>query len=148
MPNIVTLKTKNICEAIGIGRHQLRAWTDVLPPYVYRQTSERSARHFDPVDLLFFAVVNHITTGLGLSLKFLRGVSAELYTRLSEPHSMTSGAYILMTETEVRFFDVSSERIESEGAIIDIRPAQEITRRYLGVSNQQPQLNLGLVKIG
>ncbi|PCJ99984.1 MAG: hypothetical protein COA45_03995 [Zetaproteobacteria bacterium] len=147
MPDRITLKTKDICEALEIGRHQLRAWTDTLPPYCYRKTKERSAYRYDSVDLVYFAVIKHIINNFGLSLSYIGGFSDALYSCIREPQSLTSHSFIFISEQGRKCGRLNPDGVNVEGLIVDLQPAQTLVYQFLGLPSQQTQLQLGLVKV-
>ena len=147
MASTVTLKTKDLCEALSIGRHQLRVWTDMLPPYSVQKTKARSARCYDPADLLFFAVIKHIDDVFGLTLQSMARFSNELYFCIREPQSLTGQSYIFISVADDKCERLSINMSSREGIIVDIQSAQLRVCQFLGLSPQQSQLQLGLVKV-
>ncbi len=145
MADTITLKTKDICEALKIGRHQLRAWTDSLAPYCHRKTKERSACRYDSADLLYFAVVKHITEKFGLSLSFISQFSDALYSCIREPQSLTSQPYIFISDNGCAKLNI--DKVHQEGIVVDLQPAQALVYQFLGLSTQQTQLQLGLMEV-
>lgn len=148
MAEQITLKTKDICEALNIGRHQLRTWVDNLPPYANHPKAERSASRYTPADLLNFAVIKHLTEQYALSLPFLSKCSESLYSCIREPQSLTSGRFVFITAHGTSHFTIALDRVLQEGIVVDLRPPQALVYQYLGISPQQAQLQLGLVKVG
>ncbi len=147
MTGIITLKTKDICGALSVGRHQLRAWTNDLLPYRLQQTKERSARRFQPADLLFFAVIKHLTEEFGLSLSFIERFSAELYECIREPHSLIAENFLFISNSGYKCEKLDKDNVVGEGIVVDIHLAQDVVCRFLGLSTRQTQLQLGLVKV-
>jgi hypothetical protein len=147
MADKITIKTKDICDALNIGRHQLRSWTDALAPYSYRQTKERSAFKYDSADLLYFALVKHIIENFGLSLPFVARFSEALYSCVREPQSLTQPQFLFISEQGTSCVRASFDKIDREGFLVDINPAQTVVHQFFGLSAQQTQLQLGLVKV-
>ena len=147
MSGKLTLKTKDICEALDIGRHQLRAWTDAFAPYSEQATKARSARQYDPADLLFFAVIKHIDDHIGLTLQSVSQFSNELYVVLREPQSLFAAPFIFIDVERNQCERVNQKEISREGIMVNLQPAQELVCQFLGLPIQQPQLQLGLVKV-
>ncbi|HHJ20830.1 MAG TPA: hypothetical protein ENJ84_13555 [Gammaproteobacteria bacterium] len=147
MADKITIKTKDICDTLNIGRHQLRAWTDTLAPYCNRKTKERSAFRYDSADLLYFALVKHIIENFGLSLPFIARFSEALYSCVREPQSLTHPSFLFISEQCNSCERLSLDKIDREGFIIDVNPAQTLVYQFLGLSTQQTQLQLGLVKV-
>ncbi len=147
MKSTVTLKTKDLCEALSIGRHQLRIWTDTLAPYSAQTTKARSARCYDPADLLFFAVIKHIDDIFGLAVQSMARFSNDLYVCIREPQSLTIQPYIFINIVNNQCERLDLNMSSREGIIVDIQPAQLRVCQFLGLSPQQSQLQLGLVKV-
>lgn len=148
MAQSMKIKTKDICEALDIGRHQLRGWTEQLAPYCHRETRERSANHYDFGDLLFFAVVKHINESLGISISFIAKFSESLYTCVREPQDLTSTNIVFINTRDNSCQKVDTRGLMQEGIVINIQPAQLQACEYLGLSaQQQTQLQLGLMKV-
>ncbi|MFC1750512.1 MerR family transcriptional regulator [Pseudomonadota bacterium] len=147
MVGTVVLKTKDICEALSIGRHQLRIWTDILSPYNKQQTKARSARHYTPADLLFFAVINHLEDTFGLTPQVISRFSNELSSCIREPQSLVIDTFFFIN-VEKNVCERLDNRVSAkEGIIVDIKPAQMLVCEFLGLSVQQPQFQFGLVKV-
>jgi len=147
MANTITLKTKDLCEALGVGRHQLRAWTDTLPPYSEQKTKARSARRYEPADLLFFSVIKHISEVFGLTPNAMARFSNELYVCVREPQSLTNETLFFISVTDNKCERLNMNMVSREGFIVDIQPAYSLACQFLGLSPQQSQLQLGLVKV-
>jgi hypothetical protein len=145
--NLIVLKTKDICEALKIKRHQLRAWTEALQPYCNQSTQERSARKFDTGDLLFFAVIQYVERKFGISISVLSEASQSLNDLIRSPR--------IMNDKEVIFLDIESKRylmadtVEQgvEGIYIDSSKAKKLVCNFLGVIPNQSQFYLGLAKV-
>jgi len=144
----IVLKTKDICNALEIGRHQLRAWVDHLPPYSQRAKKERSACKYDPADLLYFAVIKYVTKKYSLPISFLSKFSHSLYSCIREPQSLTLYPFIFINGQGTSCSRIALDRISQEGIIIDLQPSQSVVYQYLGISSQQAQLQFGLGKVG
>ncbi|ODS23667.1 hypothetical protein AB835_07635 [Candidatus Endobugula sertula] len=147
MTDKITLKTKDICDALDIGRHQLRAWTDGLEPYCLRETRERSACRYDSADLLYFAVIKHIVDNCGLTLPFVAKFSQQLYLCIREPNSLTSSPFLFITNKGNSCKRLNLDKVTQEGTIIDLQPANILVYQFLGLSSQQGQLPLGLREV-
>ncbi len=143
----ITIKTKDICDALNIGRHQLRAWTNTLAPFCNRETKARSAYRYDSADLLYFALIKHITENFGLSLPFISRFSEKLYSCIREPRSLARPPFLFISEQGNCCEQLSLEKIDREGFIIDVTLAQTLVYQFLGLSPQQAQLPLGLVEV-
>jgi len=147
MADTVSLKTKDICDALKIGRHQLRVWADTLPPYCQRETKERSARRYDPADLLYFAVIQYITNNFYLSLPFITRFSEELYSCIREPQSLTANPFIFISSKGEACTRLNIDQVNQEGIVVNLQPAQTLVYQFLGLSPQQAQLPLDLMEV-
>lgn len=147
MASKITIKTKDICEALGVGKHQLRAWTDSLSPFSVRETKERSANQYDPGDLMFFAVVQRLTDEFGLSLPFISKCSQQLYGCIREPQSLTYQPYIFINIESNSCSWIGLNNMQGEGIVFSVQPAQELVFQYLGFSTNQFQMHLGLMEV-
>lgn len=147
MADRITLKTKDICDALGIGRHQLRVWVETLPPYSSRAKKERSACRYEPADLLYFAAVKCLTEKFFLPIGFISKFSEKLYLCIREPESLTTHPFIFITNYGESCSRISLTNISQEGIVFDLQPAQSLIYEFLGLSNPQVQLNLGLLKV-
>lgn len=147
MADKITLKTKDICDALAIGRHQLRTWTGTLPPYCRRTTKARSAFRYDSADLLYFALIKHLTENFGLSLSFVARFSEALYSCVRVPQSLTLHPFIFIGDQGSTCIRSNLDNIDREGFIVNLQPAQTLVYQFLGLSPQQTQLQLGLMKV-
>lgn len=147
MAGTIILKTKDICEALSIGRHQLRIWTDTLPPYNKQQTTARSARRYDSADLLFFAVVKHLEDTFTLSPQAISRFSSELNRAIRQPQGLTTHSYLFISAEKNECKRLENSITPQEGIIVDVKSAQMLVCKFLGISVQQPELQLGLVKV-
>jgi len=147
MADTVTLKSKDICDALNIGRHQLRAWADILPPYCERETKERSARRYDSADLLYFAVIQYISNNFCLPLPYISLFSEELYTCIREPQSLTTNPFVLISNKGKSCTRLSHDKVNQEGIIINLQPAQILVYQFLELSPQQTQLPFSLMDV-
>ncbi|MCU7940859.1 MAG: hypothetical protein KZQ74_01405 [gamma proteobacterium symbiont of Bathyaustriella thionipta] len=147
MADHITLKTKDICEALEVGRHQLRSWVDNLAPYSNRTKKERSACKYDSSDLLYFSVVKHMIEKFSLPLSFIAGFSEALYFCIREPQSLTSHPFIFITDQGESCTRITLDKVSQEGIVVDLQPAQLHIYQFLGLSTQQTQLQLGLMGV-
>ncbi|MGB1800378.1 MAG: MerR family transcriptional regulator [Gammaproteobacteria bacterium] len=147
MANTITLKTKDLCEALSIERHQLRAWTDTLPPYCEQKTKARSARKYQPVDLLFFSVIKHMSEMFCLTPTAIAKFSDELYTCIKEPQILTGETLLFISPENGKCERLDKNRVSREGFIVNIQPAYSLMCEFLGLLPQQSALQLGLVKV-
>jgi len=144
---LIVLKTKDICAALNIKRHQLRAWTDVLPPYCNQHTQERSARKFDTGDLMFFATIKHIEDKFGITIPVLSDMSKSIYDTIRNPR--------VMSNQELIFIDIESKKCifadtleqKAEGLLIDTTHAKNLVCGFLGLMPTQSELHLGLARV-
>tara|TARA_R110001592_G_scaffold319724_4_gene597508 strand:- start:3846 stop:4292 length:447 start_codon:yes stop_codon:yes gene_type:complete len=147
MASGIKIKTKDICDALGVGRHQLRSWTDTLAPYCDRETKERSASRYDSGDLLFFAAIQHISETFGVSLSYMARFSESLYSCIREPKGLTDTPFVFISDKSHKCERLRSSKVDQEGVLVDLQIAQNLVYQYLGLSTQQTQLQLGLVKV-
>jgi hypothetical protein len=140
---LITLKTKDICEALGIKKHQLRACTDLLEPFSSMGTNERSARKYDTGDLLFFAVVFQLESEFGLSIRSMSKYSRSLYETLRSPKNLGKIDRIFV-DIESNACSWAEERLLVEqGIVFDPSKAERVVCEYLGVMPSQSNLQFG-----
>lgn len=144
---LIVLKTKDICEALNIKRHHLRAWTDTLKPYCNQSTQERSARKFDTGDLLFFAVIQHIESKFGVSTLALSDVSQCIHDTIRSPRIMNTHELIFLDIDSKKCLIADRLNMGVEGLLINIAPAKNVVCEFLGVMPTQSQLHLGLARV-
>lgn len=144
MTRHITLKTKDICDALNIRRHQMRSWVEQLAPYSHRKKRERSACKYDSADLLFFAVVNDITDKFHLPLNFIATFSESLHICLREPRDSTVNAYLFINGKSCTRITLDS--VSEEGILVDLQPALLLVNQFFGLSTPPDQLQLGLTR--
>lgn len=144
----IAIKAKDICDALDVKRHQLRLWTESFEPYCSRKTKERSANRYDFGDLLFFAVVQHIQSQLGVSNSHIANFSHSLYICLREPQQLVSSPFVFINMNDGRCLKQDQNKFDEEGLFVDLKPAQAKVYEFLGLPiPHQAQLQLGLVKV-
>jgi len=62
---MLKLTVKDICAALGVLRHRVRAWTQ-LPPFRDQPTHARSARRFDILALFLMAILQSLEDNYGI----------------------------------------------------------------------------------
>jgi hypothetical protein len=144
---LTVLKTKDICEALDLKRHQLRAWTDALAPYSKQTTHARSARRFDTGDLLFFATVQHIEKKFGLSISVFAKLSQCIYDTVRSPRTINDHERIFLDINSQRCFITDTLDDNAEGILIDIAPVKKLVSGFLGLTPTQEQMHFGLAKV-
>lgn len=140
---MITLKTKDICEALGIKKHQLRSWTESLEPFSSMSTNERSARKYDTGDLLFFAVVFQLERNFGLSLKSIMKFSLSLYETLHAPKKVEQrrNIFVDIEKSDCKWLNGSMS--PRQGIVFDTTEAEAVVCKFLGVTPSQSNLQFG-----
>ncbi len=144
---MTVLKTKDICEALDIKRHQLRAWTDALAPYSNQTTHARSARRFDTGDLMFFATVQHIEKKFGLSISVFAKLSQCIYDTIRAPRTINDNERIFLDINSQRYLIADTLDTHAEGVLINIAPVKKLVGDFLGLTPTQEQIHFGLAKV-
>lgn len=144
-----TLKTKDICEAVSIERHQFRVWTNKLYPYSVMPVKERSARSFTIADLLFFSVVKRMESEFGFNLKSITKISRNLYEFTREPRCFQSSTFIFIDFITGQVTMYNEQSPHGEGVIVDLNKSNDFVAKYLGLipTSSQKELPFGLQKV-
>ncbi len=143
---MLKLTAKDVCAALGVQKHRVRAWTS-LPPFHHRPTRARSARHFDTLDLLLMAILQSLEDVHGIRPSALEKVAAALMRFLSQPRGLHSGtiAHLDVSTWEVHL--VTSKSVLRPGLIIDVQQERNRVAEFLGVRHVQRELPLGPVVV-
>lgn len=139
---VIELTRKDICSALGVSEHRVRAWMQ-REPYKSRVTAERKARVFDTDDLLLLAVAQTLEDTYKLRGESLDDLLPALNAYLHRPQfEIDQLVFINMSTWKVE--KISSVKQLGVGLIIDLQADKERVARFLGLSPAQAELNLGL----
>lgn len=118
----------DICSALGVQKHDVRAWLR-LPPYRERQVKARSARKFTQTELVYFALITQLHIELGMSPRALARSTAALHelvmSRL-EPHKV-----ILINVQLGTAAYLGAGAPAASGVVLAVTPAIERVQNYL-----------------
>ena len=139
---MLKLTRKDICSALQVPEHRMRAWME-REPFKSRATSARKARVFDTTDLTLLAIAQTLEDRYKLRGDGLDKILPGLNTHLRGPQSAKEG-YIFINICDWNIQDASSGTYLEPGLLIDVLPDQERVTRYLGLTQPQAELALGL----
>lgn len=150
MARQITLKAKDIRDALAIKPSQFRTWVDTLPPHSNAIKKERSAVKYDPADLMYFLVIKHIINTYGISIHALANVTQDIYSFIREPQSINDYPLLFISFIKNTCSNLPiNKKINAEGIIINLQPIQEELFQFLGVfpEHKQSELQLGLTTV-
>jgi hypothetical protein len=147
MPNFLKLTAKDVCAALGVPKHRVRAWTK-LQPFRHRPTHARSARHFDTGDLLLMAILQSLEEVHGIRPSSLEKAATALMRFLSQPRGLHAGAIAHLDVSTWEVHSVASKAILRPGLIIDVQRERNRVATFLGFRHVQGELPLGPVAVG
>jgi hypothetical protein len=144
---MLKLTVKDICAALDVPRHRIRAWTQ-LSPFRDRPTYARSARRFDTLDLLLMAILQSLEDAYGIRTASLAQVAPAVMRFLTQPRGTHSNAiaYLDISTWEVK--PVTPDLILQAGLIIDIERERDRIAAFLGLRHMQGEFHLGPVVVG
>lgn len=143
---MLKLTAKDICAALGVQKHRVRAWTK-LPPFLHRPTRARSARRFDTVDLLLMAILQSLEDIHGIRPSALEKIAAALMRFLSQPRGLHFGTVAYLDVATWEIHPVTSKFTLRPGLIIDVQQERNRVAEFLGVRHVQGELPLGPVAV-
>lgn len=146
MSKSLSLKAKDLCNALDIERHQLRVWVEVIPLFSRQKTKERSATQYKMTDLFFFAVVKHIHQNFGVPISFIANFSDLLYACIikAEGNKKSSFVFISKGGSDCRLVELGE--LCDEGMVVSLQPARKLLFSYLGLSFEHSQMALNLME--
>lgn len=149
MPSTITFTTKDICLALKIAKHQLRGWTEKLHPFVNANTCERSARKYTLSDLRFLAIIDYLDAAFGVSANKLVPLAKELNELINRPSTNLGNQkllYISIDNCSCKW--IGFEDKVTEGLVLDTNNAYLKINEYMGFSQKQVEMQLGLLRVG
>ncbi len=131
MNTLRELHTADLQRALDVPPHELRAWMK-LEPFASREKKRRSATPFSPVDVLFLAVVQKLSTG-GFAPKMLQSLSGDLYKAIQQPVAADRDDVLYLSSTPDGSWLVGSPN--QAGFEMELKvPLAEIRERLLRFS--------------
>ena len=147
MLNMIKLTVKDICAALGVPKHRVRAWSQ-LPPFRDRPTHARSARHFNTLDLLLMAILQSLEDAYGIRPSSLAQAAPAIMRFLSRPRGTHYDAIAYLDVSNWEVEPVTPESILGAGLIIDVERERDRVAEFLGLRHVQRELPLGPVVVG
>ncbi|HFE9907964.1 TPA: hypothetical protein ACGA4X_002993 [Acinetobacter baumannii] len=145
MISAISFTTKDIRLALGgISRSRIHSWAQ-LPPFMLNETTERSARRFNSIDLLTFAAIFVLEDEYGIKSNQVGRFSLGIHQYFTEtgPTGTLELVFIRLRDGLV----IPVHQPEEAGFILDITKIRERINIFLGVSSPQGQLPL-MIKYG
>ena len=147
MLNMLKLTVKDICAALDIPRHRVRAWSQ-LPPFRDRPTHARSARRFDTLDLLLMAILQSLEDAYGIRPSSLEQAAPAIMQFLSRPHRTHGSAIVYLDVSNWEVKPVTPALTLRAGLIINVEWERERVAKFLGLKHIQGELPLGPMAVG
>jgi hypothetical protein len=144
---MLKLTVKDICAALGVPRHRVRAWTQ-LPPFRDQPTNARSARRFDILELLLMAILQSLEDNYGIRHSALEKAAPAIMRFLSRPRDSNDGDSAYLDISSWQMQPVTPELALHAGLIIDVERERERVVKFLGLGPVQGELLLGPVTVG
>jgi hypothetical protein len=143
---VLKLTIKDICAALGVPKHRVRGWTR-LPPFRDRPTHARSARRYDPLDLLLMAILQSLEDEYGIRSSVLARAAPAIMRFLRRPRESHHGAIVYLDISTWEIQTVAPELPMQAGFIIDVERERRRVAEFLGLRYVQGELPLGLVTV-
>ena len=144
--SMLKLTTKDICAALGVPKHRVRGWTR-LPPFRDRSTHARSARRYDPLDLLLMAILQSLEDVYGVRFSVLFRAAPAIMRFLCRPRESHHGAIVYLDISKWEMQTVAPGLPIQAGFIIDVERERCRVAKFLGLRHVQGELPLGLVAV-
>lgn len=137
---MLKLTRKDICAALQVPEHRIRAWMGRLP-FKVQSTAARKARIFDVTDLVLLAIAQTLEDKYHLSGDGLDNILPALNIFLRQPQRSTGMLFINIQNWNIEI--ATPEICQESGIWIDIVPDQDRVACYLGLTPEQTELALG-----
>lgn len=142
---MIKLTRKDVCAALDVPQHRIRAWMD-REPFVSRSSAARKARLFDTTDLLLLATAQTLEDRFKLKNEALDQILPALNTFLLRPQRSGSGLILIdINDGSVKAASALDDL--HPGFLLDLSPERERVMRYLGMAPVQGELGLGLLPV-
>lgn len=143
---MLKLTTKDICAALGVPKHRVRGWTR-LPPFCDRPVHARSARRYDPLDLLLMAIVQSLEDVYGVRSSVLLRATPAIMRFLCRPRESHHDAIVYLDILKWEMQVMTPGLPIQAGFIIDVERERRRVAEFLGLRHVQGDLPLGLVVV-
>lgn len=141
------LTASHVREFAEISRTDFQRWLTVLPPYAGQPTEARKARVFDARDLVFFAVVRHLTSLVGLRLDAIASFSECMRNDLAKLSDLSteSRQVVLLFSSDKGWATDTGISQEFEVSLkVDVSHIWLRVHQFLGLTSDWGQSNLPL----
>lgn len=142
------IRLTKAAEIIGVKPHVLRNWLAGWEPFASRDTRERSAVEFSPVDFAFIWVAKELIVELGMSKDVIGDFSADLYVAVQRHWFQKSEESVVLQKPPGKQWTVSGKKrhhaIRIELPIAELR-RQSLLKLGIGEVWVQAEIPVGLV---
>lgn len=142
------IRLTRVAQFLGLKKHVLRKWLQLLEPIASRPSRERSASEFNAADLLFLEVARILVCEAGMSIESVAKFSEQLFDVLQRPWSLNPEESLVLSRSFAGQWQFSRQSSSPAVSIeIPLGTARMKIFQALGVSEswQQSELQLGLM---
>lgn len=142
------IRLSKLAEFLKLEKHVLRKWLECWEPFASRETQERSAIEFTPVELLFLAVGRVLVIEMGMNRDSVSAFSEELFVAVRQHWSKESVEVLLLQKKLGQTWKIGGREMPSSIKVqLPITELRNQVFRALGIGSnwQQGELRAGLV---